>query len=312
MSLFKNGLEKASAEVTKLLKARVDLDTRHGDAVREMAELKERMPELALQAVLQETVGSAAPLPDDSSLGVFEGMKRLGRDAVMASNRCMVLDYEIKACLDAQRALIPRLKAAMKAVNVARAEEKRKQAARVQKSLDEHSAKVLPLKSQLELLEECAFAPEVRQVASDSGERGFQYAVSLSARLANQIAALHAEADAIENRKIGGGGASAETLEDLLQAVNTDPDTIPPMPSAIRTWFAAAFKEAEADFRRADYGSDFPSMASFPVEQSISLSWDEDGLILPGSTVRLRMAPISRQVATETFGAQYPSAIAAD
>ena len=41
----------------------------------------------------------------------------------------------------------------------------------------------------------------MKQVVVDSGERGFQYAISLSARLADQMTALHTEAAAIENKK---------------------------------------------------------------------------------------------------------------
>jgi hypothetical protein len=289
MPIFKSAVEKASVELTRLRELRVSLEERERKARSELEQLKAGLAGFDLAAMLDDgTNGGAA--------------KSI---ATTRRGRIRELEDEIETCLGIERPLIEKLHSAMRAVNVARADEIRKQAGRLQKTLDEHSAKVAQLQTALELLEECPFRPEVKQVVVDSGERGFSYAISLSARLQNQITALHAEAAAIENKKITGGGASAETLDELLAAVNADPDTIPPLASTIRAWFAAAFKEAEADFRRADYGSDFPSMTSLPVEQSIALSWNESGEILPGSAVKLRLAPITRQVAAEQFGAEY-------
>lgn len=291
MALFKNGLEKASAELARLREARVQLDERAEKARAELLQLRSQLPTVELAVMLE---------PSSKSLAT-NGRARLRE-----------LEDELETCKSIQPALIDKLRDAMRAVNVAKAEDVRKRAVALEKQLSAHKAKSDELRLALEAHEGCAFSPEVKQVANDSGERGWQYAVSTSMRLANQIAALHSEAVAIENKKLAGGGAGVETLDELLQAVATDPDTIPPLPSAIRVWFAGAFAEAEADFRRGDYGSDFPSLASFPVEQSISLSWDENGVILPGSAVRLRLAPINRQVAEERFGAQYQRGLAAD
>ena len=89
--------------------------------------------------------------------------------------------------------------------------------------------------------------------------------------------------------------------------MNADPDTIPPLASRIRAWFVAAFQEAEADFRRADYGSDFPSMTSLPVEMSIALSWNESGEILPGSAVKIAPGAVMRtRAAVQPFPLALP------
>jgi hypothetical protein len=288
MPLFKTAVEKASAELTRLRELRVSLAERGEKARAELEQLKAGLAGFDLAALL-----------DDGSNGAAKTI------ATTRRGRIRELEDEVETCAGIERPLVEKLQAAIRAVWTARADEIRKQAGRVQKSLDEHSAKVAQLQSALELLEECPFRPEVRQVASDSAERGWTFAVSLTMRLTNQIAALRAEADAIENKKICGGGASGETLDELLHAVNADPDTIPPLASAIRAWFAAAYAEAEADFRRADYQSDFPSVVNLPVEMSIALSWNESAEILPGSAVKLRLAPISRQLATERFGAEY-------
>jgi hypothetical protein len=69
--------------------------------------------------------------------------------------------------------------------------------------------------------------------------------------------------------------------------------------------FASAIQEAEADFRRADFNSDFAPFGELPRELNISMTWDANGEIQPGSRVTIRLAPISRQVAMEQFGAQY-------
>jgi DNA repair exonuclease SbcCD ATPase subunit len=310
MALFGNALDTATREVKRLHEARVKLADREQKAREELERLRADLPNIALQDVL----GESSP-----------GVELAGNHfpaTTPSYNRIVVLELEIRTCVDAKPALLQKLEAAMRAVNAAKADEIRKQATRLLKSLDEHRAKVSDLKFKLEQLENCRYGPEVRQIASDSGVPGLQFSISTTMRLEQELAELERKAVAIEQTAVNvGGGIDASSLEELLNAIDqADETTIAPTRSQAEAWYIEASARADAEWNGTGRlrGDPEPPWLELPgIEKyrtlSASLLWLKDGVIdVEHSAVRYsNRFEIPRELAAE-LGAEYPAVAAAD
>ena len=305
MPLFGNGIDKATAEVRRLKEARVTLLTREQKAKDELERLRAEIPGLALADILGEgPEGRDAP----GGAGRLPG-------TTPSYNRILALDLELKTCHDALPALLGRLEGAMRALQLAKAEEVRKQGARLQKSLDDHRVKVLDLKLKLEQLENCRYAPEVRQVASDAGVPGLQFAISTTMRLEHELAELERKAVATEQIAVNvGGSIDASSLEELLRAIDqADDTTIAPTRGEVEAWYQEALARADAEWsgtgrRRGDpepVTAELPGFEKYRT-LSISLLWLKEGVIdREHSSLRYsNRFEVPRAVAAE-MGAEY-------
>ena len=301
-------LKKATAEVTKLRKVRVDLEAKQQAAIAELAALKESLPAIALASVLGEMEDTSAQQDSGSTMPGLEAVRRLGAGTTAAHNRTLVLGYEIDACTHATRGVIPKLRDAISALNRAKASEIRKRADALSAELSGHRTKVEKLAEQLWSLEGVQYVPNWFPMGQHGigGDGPIPFCATKTMRLTQERDALVAEANALENKQPQGAGLDATSLDELLAKVEAlDLGTIPPTPAAVKAFFAEALQEAERDFERADYNSDFAPFGQLPRELNISMVFDANGEIQPGSRVTISLAPISRQLATERFGAEY-------
>jgi len=311
MPLFKNGLETALAEVKKYREARARLETREQKAREELERLHADLPALALADILGEG-------PGGRELG---GSQFPG--TTPSYGRSTALNLELSTCQDARPELLRKLDAALHSLQTAKADEVRKTADSLRKSLAAHRAKALELQSALQILEECPWAPEVRQVQTDDGQRGWQYAISKSTRLQQQLDAMLADADAIASKPVNvGGGVNGATLEEILQAVEQAPeDTIAPSSRAVEAWYREARAQADAEWNGTGrrHGDPEPPAAELSSLEDyrtlqVSLVWLKDGVIdAQNSSVRYsNRFTIPRELAAERFGAEYPHALVED
>jgi hypothetical protein len=287
-----NGVKAAEKEIIRLRDARSKIEERFERARVELEEIRTRQPEVDLEAILNDQ-----ELPWNA-----------GR------NRAIILKAEVEGAQGTLASLVRKLRDAISVWHRAKAEEVRKQAVKVDAELSKHRTTCDGLLSHLQELEGVPFQAIIFPIGPlGTGEGSVPFTASKTMKLQQELAKLLAEASALESKQPEGIAIDAEDLDQLIEKIHaSDLGMIPPSIAVVRTWFTTAFQEARADFNRADYGSDFPSLQSLPVEMSVILCSNVDGEILPSSTVRLRLAPISRQVAMETFGAQYQRELAAD
>jgi hypothetical protein len=278
MPLFKTGVEQAVADVRKLFAARVQLEERREKASDEIELLRRAAPAFDLSSILNGNDGAAKSLATTRRAKVRE------------------LEDELESLAGVQRPLLEKLEQAMRAVQAAKAEEARKKAEGFRKSLDAHNTKVRELQLTLELLEECPFAPKIWQVAADSGERGWQFAIAKSARLQNELDAMVAEADAIASKPVNiGGAAESESIEGLLAAIEqAEATTIPPTRRAVENWYLNALAVAEHEWQRT-VQDEFDPRVQLNRSMSISLCWGPNGEIRESdSRVRINLQSVER------------------
>jgi hypothetical protein len=280
-----NGVKAAEKEIIRLRDARSKIEERFERARVELAEIRAHQPEVDLDAILNDQ-----ELPWNA-----------GR------NRAIVLKAEVEGAQGTQAALVRKLRDAISVWHRAKAEGIRKQAEKVDAELSKHRTTCEGLLGHLQELEGVPFQAVIFPIGPlGTGEGSVPFVLTRTMKLQDELAKLLAEASALESRQPEGVAIDAEDLDQLIEKINAaDLGTIAPTIAAVRTWFTTAFQDARADFNRADYGSDFPSLQSLPVEMSVVLCSNADGEILPSSMVRMRLAPITRQVAAERFGAQY-------
>jgi hypothetical protein len=290
MPLFVNSIDKATADVRKFREARVSLEERVRKAREEMERLRHDLPGFDLAGMLNGDDGTAKGLASTRRARVRE------------------LQDELEACAGVERPLVEKLRDASLALNRAKASEIRKRADALSVELSGHRTKVEKLAEQLWSLEGVQYVPNIFPMGQHGlgGDGPIPFCVTKTMRLTQERDALVAEADALENKQAQGAGLDATSLDEVLAKVEAvDLGTIPPTVSAVRAFFAEALREAERDFDRADYNSDFAPLGHLPRELNISMTWDANGEIQPGSRVTIRLAPITRQLATERFGAEY-------
>ena len=293
MALFGNGIDRASAEARKLKEARATLEQRTAVASQELETLRAQLPDWQLESVL----------------GSIEASEKV-QDA---RRRIPALEAELTSVPALEKRLIAKLRDAIRGLNHAKAVVILSDVEKLRKELDAHQGRTATLLQQLQAHENCAFIPHrgLATMAPGLQASDIPFFITKSEAMQNKIHGLLAEVNAIESKPVGGGAANASSLDELLQAAaSVDPESIPPSPSAIRTWFAGALVEAEEGWRRTS--SDFAGSETLPRETSIMLAWNAAAEISPDSRVTFRIAPVSREVAMQTFGAEYVRNPAAD
>src|ERR1039458_8828805 len=112
--MFETGVEKARAALLKLTGARIELETKTGAAQQELAALRESAGERELAEILE------------------------GADAGPARARIVELDARINGLAAARVTLLARIAGAQQAVQSAKAEAVRVEAAKMQQKLTQH------------------------------------------------------------------------------------------------------------------------------------------------------------------------------
>lgn len=277
MALFGNGVDKATAEVRKLRDARVSFEEKELAAREEAASIERLSQSGALESLLD---------PGNDAMAGLMSQRR---------KRSAVLNDELTSLALARPQVLKRLEEALRAVNVARANDLRKQAEKLQRELSTHQAESDRLRLLLETHEECGFIPDFTratvQPTSNRGEGVMEESFRIPHQtkgqtLFNRIAGLEAEAKAIEARMVNAGGAVVDkpTLEELLQAVAGIED-IAPSERTIRAWAVTAFADAEREWKKL--ATNFPGEV-LERDLSITLQWGPNGAIVDGSNVIFR------------------------
>ncbi len=316
MPLFKNGLETAVAEVKRLREARSKLEEREQSDHEELERLRASLPELALMAALDEE--PEAPEIPGLPRGVFHGARG-------ASSKMSMLRSSIEQCQAAMTALFPRLDAAMKAVQIARASEIRKKIAKLQTDLAAHRAQSEKLLTALQNHESALYAPTPMMLVGEIAGPALPMPmpnVTRTAKLQQEIAKLEDEADVIEQRQvnIGGSANDASNFEELLHAIEQvdDTTTIPPTRRAVEAFYREAFARADAEWNgtgrvrgdREPGAAELSGLEDYRTLQ-ISLIWKKDGVIdVEHSTVQYsNHFVVPRELAAQRFGAEYVRAV---
>ena len=300
MPLFTNGSAKAQAEVKKLLAARLDFEDREEKARLELAALRESLPGIALADAMGEEPATGPAGLDGK------------RSAMSARNRVFKLEQEINTFGAAMLALCSKLEEALRACNTAKAGEIRKQADKLRRELSTHQAESDRLLSLLHDHEGVDFVPATRilPLQGNAGIKGsttggtkvvedlavVPEGTSKSEALTDQIAKLEAEAKKLETRQVNVGGAivGKATLEEVLADIAAVDDIVP-TERAVRTWYAAAFAEAEAAWTK-HIAVNFPR-EKVESECSITVQWSKDAVLAAGSAVVFRQRVAWQRVA---------------
>ena len=218
--MFETAIEKAQAQIHKLRDARTELEAKAEAAGAELAKLREGAGEAELAAILE---------------GIEVGPIRA---------RAVELDMQISGLAGARMALMKRIAAAEKALQTAKAEGIRAEGGKLQKKLSEHLAESRRLQAALEKHEGgCPYIPlaeaQSALMAANPGTPADRTVLKWpdSMRLQQEINALMAKAEAVENGRVEAGGlATGANLAELLADVANNP--MAPLEAEVRQAFA--------------------------------------------------------------------------
>lgn len=225
MALFRNSVDNAAGELTRLRQARERIEVEDRRDSGRLGELRGKLPEAELTDLLE-----GRPDSGEFSLDGAAGIRA----------EVFALESAMESRGRTRPVLMERIRAAMKDVAHQRAQELRKRAAELGKKLASHEARTSELLKQLE--EHSGAAWQMRgPMLLPTGHIVEQPAVAVprSAIMRSEIAGLNAEANRIEAQAVTdtqGGRVTGDSLDTLLVAAADRP--LAPTETAIRTWHA--------------------------------------------------------------------------
>ncbi len=257
-------IEKADQRVRELRESRARFEAKTQAARAELAKLRAAAGEREFSEVLTGASGETA------------------------RRRIAELSEQLSAFDAARGLLLGKLTAAYRTSFIAQAEEVRAQARKLEGDLSVHRQTAAKLLHAIESHEGCQFLPEsvIRQaIGFRPGDGPVAVTFSKGDILAQQIAAMLAEATRIEKQTVAtSGNASGGTLGQLLLALD-GPDLIAPSAAEVEAWFTAAEAQAAAEWQAggpeefAPAGSEVLRIRP-PRKTQFTIGW-RDGVIDP-------------------------------
>ncbi len=233
-----------------------------------------------------------------------------------SSQQVAVLIEELAALADAAAAARRQRLAAIPRVFAVEANELERQAAQLDADAAANKASVGEALKEVQRRADCDFVPASELAFARRGQLGggggspvvIQVRVPIFTRLQSEASALRLEAEQRRVREPHRAGAvEAESLDQLIDVVFSDPMRVGPSVDAMSSWSDDAVARERKRRQRIDHGADFVPVAA--ALNKLHLEWRNGAIDVSASAVSSTSAPSVQTIDTDT---DYQRAVATE